>query len=165
MPAEPTPTPTPIGAIRLIIDDVEVPAGADFVIPFRVEDPGGFEVAAFDLDISYDPAVIQISDLLLQDEETATGWALIGNPDADPGIMLVIGFTSGNLESGSYILFKIVATAIGDPGTSTDLSVCWIEDFTDGDIDIPVQGFLESKGDCESNPTTSVTGRITITQP
>ena len=108
-----------------------------FEIPFRVEDPQATGMATFDFRISYDPSVITIIDTV-PDAETATGWSITHSPLDESGELTILGFSPED-QPKEFILFNLVANAVGQPGSSTNLEFTQVKDVgnSDGD-DIPI---------------------------
>ncbi|MDP6715347.1 MAG: hypothetical protein QF368_12055, partial [SAR202 cluster bacterium] len=105
-------------AAKIDVATISVNPGATgFLIPVTVTTQDAPGMAAFDVTITYDNSVINVTGR----QDGPSGFSLTDNLTA--GSARVAGFTFGTSASGSFNLFNLVATAVGSAGASTNLTM------------------------------------------
>jgi hypothetical protein len=150
--------------------DVSLPAlsspPGQIIIPIMVSDVTGLDIFSYDLQLTFDPAVIQPAfwdpthDTTLQ-TGTLSRYVYISPNVTDPGHMIVSGVLAGSSSTmttgltGSGILVNIPFNVVGSPGQSTALT---FENYTTSDGRAH-QGFLFNEGQAVAVTTN---GSLTI---
>jgi hypothetical protein len=96
-------------------------------IPIKVEDLTGLGVSAYDLQITYDPTVIQPLRTPYDTTDTLSSGMLITPNAANAGHLIISAFQTGDL-SGAGTLLNVRFKLIGGPGRTGFLK---FEDYTD----------------------------------
>ena len=147
-------------APTLSIDSAHVTQGTTgFHIPVRVVGMPAPGAGAVDLAFDYDPSVISLATAV-QDVETLQGWALFPSQPA-PGTLKVFAFTPSAGATGDFILFKLVANAVGPAGSQTPVMLT-VNTLADVDgFDVPVGGIFDGDVTIEGavQPTVSIEGK------
>ncbi|MBK8465463.1 MAG: peptidase [Chloracidobacterium sp.] len=122
--ATPTPTGSPIG---VTLPAITSPPGAEITVPITVGDTTGSEIISYDLQVTFDPAVLQPSGALYDTAGTLSS-AMSITPNANYAGHLIISAFQGVPLTGSGTLINLKFTAVGSSGQSTELN---FEDYTD----------------------------------
>ena len=123
-----TATPTPTGSpIAVTLPDVTFAPGAEITVPITVGDTTGAEIISYDLQITFDPAVIQPSGTLYDVAGTLSSSMSI-TPNANYSGHLIISAFQGLPLEGAGTLINLKFTVVGSSGQSTELN---FEDYTD----------------------------------
>lgn len=119
-----------------------VNTGGTIIIPVTVSDLTGLGVISFDLQVSFDPTVLQPATTPADQAGTlgSYNWPVIANTN-NPGHLIISRYTSTPI-TGSGALANLVFNVVGQPGQSTALT---FEDYTDPSGRIH-QGFLLNEG-------------------
>ncbi|MBK8467353.1 MAG: proprotein convertase P-domain-containing protein [Chloracidobacterium sp.] len=124
------------------------------VVPISVGDLTGLGVISYDLQVTFDPAVVTpASPAFAQGGTLSSGMAITPN-SAFPGHLIISAFTTSAL-AGSGTLLNLRFNVVGTPGASTALA---FENYTD-----PGSGFHFGFRFNEGDPASvTVNGSVTI---
>lgn len=123
-----TATPTPTGSpIAVTLPEITVPPGGEITVPITVGDTTGAEIISYDLQITFDPAVLQPSGTLFDAAGTLSSSMSI-TPNANFAGHLIISAFQGLPLVGSGTLINLKFTVVGSSGQTTELD---FEDYTD----------------------------------
>ena len=146
-----TPTATPLSVTLPV---VTASPGTEVTIPITVGDTTGQQITSYDLQISFDPAVVQPSATSFDTTGTLSSGMSITPNTNNAGHFVISAFQSAFL-SGSGTLINLKFTILGSSGQSTALT---FEDYTD-----PGSVFHPSFQFNEGTPGSAVTnGSITV---
>jgi hypothetical protein len=123
------------------------PHGAGASIPINVSDLTNFGVFSYDLDISFDPTVLQPRNPVFNLTGSLSNGLTVNANTATPGRIRINGFSSANAQSGQGALLQLNFDIVGNTGSQTPLA--W-------------QRFQFNEG----NPSVTLTnGSFTVTGP
>ena len=124
------------------------------VIPIMIDDTTGMDIESYDLQVSFDPAVVQpAATPYIQTGTRSSAWSITPNA-SNPGHLIVGGFAFNPL-SGPGVLLYLQFNIVGTTGQSTALT---FENYTDP-AGMAHEGFLFN----EATPSVSTTnGSITV---
>jgi len=114
---------TPEGAaIQVSLPVKQDPPGGPSIIPISVSDTTGQGVFSYDLDISFNPAVLQPQATPFDASGTlsSSGWAINSN-SSTPGHLTINAF-SATAMTGQGVLIKLKFDVVGAGGSSTPLT-------------------------------------------
>jgi hypothetical protein len=144
-------------ALTVSLPHVTGPAGSNVSIPITVSDVTGFGVRAYDLQVTFNPAVLQPLATPADNSGTISSGMLITANATNSGHLIVSAFQPTDM-SGSGTLLKLSFKVIGAAGQSTSLT---FEDYTDPN-ETAHMGFRFNAG----TPTASTTnGSVTVNGP
>lgn len=129
----PTPDPSPVphpdaGAVWVVPPDLTVDVGDEFVTEIHVNS-GTQKLAAYGIDIIYDPVVISIDDMIAGPDGFVSATS-----GSDPGLIIASGFdTQGTGPGEDLHLLTLYWTAAGGGTTLLELI---INDLVDDNINI-----------------------------
>ena len=121
-----TATSTPVAGVTVVLPDVAATPGT-ITIPITVSSLTGLAVISYDLQITFDPTVVQPATIPYNSAGTISSGMLISPNAFNPG-HLIIGAFQGTSLSGSGTLINLIFDVVGTPGQSTTLI---FEDYTD----------------------------------
>lgn len=155
-----TVTPTPSGTpISVSLPNVCASPGESLTIPVTVGDITNQTVISYDLQITYDPAVVQPSSPAYDVAGTLSAGALITPNTDNPGHLVISAFQSEPMAgAGTLINLKFVVV-----GTNGQTAALTFEDYTDPNT-VPHPAFQFNEGipdDATTNGSVLV-GCVTI---
>jgi len=127
--SSPTPTSSPTHGVAVTVDfPAEVPQGSEFAAGLSIVGVEG--LASFQVDVSYDPLVLEVVGGEGSDEGVAggvvgstsfsTNWAFV--PLGVQGKLRIIGRSPGvEAATGDGMLAEVTFRAIGTPGEGSDV--------------------------------------------
>lgn len=125
------------------------------ILSITVGDMTGMNISSYDLQITFDPAVISPQGEPVDIYGTLSSELGVTGNSSNPGHLIVSGFQLGTALSGSGTLLNLKFNIVGSPGQSTALT---FENYTDPH-GRSHQGFLFNEG----TPSAAVTnGSVTI---
>jgi len=114
-------SPQPSNGVTLSLPTVSALPGSNITIPVTVSDLSGYGVRAFDLDIEYDPSLIEPQAVPVDAVGAlAAGMLITANP-ANPGHLIISGFQTSEL-AGAGTLINLNFTVTGVPRQTAALS-------------------------------------------
>ena len=123
-----TDDPQPSNAVTVTLPDMKASPGTNITVPVKVSDLSGFGVRALDLDLVFDPSVLQPQAAPTDTEGTLTAGMLITPNASVPGHLIISGFQMTEVGgSGTLIYLKFIV--VGTPRTTTPIGFA---DFRDG---------------------------------
>lgn len=149
----PTATPTALG-ISVSLPSISSPPGL-VVIPITVGDLTGQQVLSFDLNVDFDPAVIQPASPPIDQLGTLSSAMSITPNASDPGHLIVSAF-QGNPLAGSGTLINLRFNVIGSTGQSAALAFA---NYTDSN-NVFHPAFMFNEGEPAASTTN---GSVTVT--
>ncbi len=164
--AAPSPNEVPASASSLTSPDgtpltvslthLTGPTGSDITIPVTVGDLTGRGVRAYDLQVAFDPTIVQPLGTPFENASTLSSGMLITPNATNPGHLIISAFQAANL-SGSGTLLNLKFTIVGTSGI-TSLA---FQDYTDPNSGFH-PGFRFNAGDPQASTTN---GSITVNTP
>jgi hypothetical protein len=149
-----TPRPTPVS---VALPAMTAPPGSEVTIPITVGDTTGLQITSYDLQVTFDPVVVQPAATPYDATGTLSNSMSITPNSANSGQFIISAFQETNL-AGSGTLINLKFTIVGASGQSTALT---FEDYTDPS-NIFHPGFAFNEG----TPGSAVTnGSITVFAP
>ncbi len=119
LPGRPAGGPERSAAIKA--PNMEVPADSDLIVPVNIQGAAGKGVVSYDLDLRYDPNVIQPQAGAIELAGTVSrGFYAVAN-SAEPGLLRVSVFGTMPINSNG-VLLKLRFTAVGTPGSMSPIS-------------------------------------------
>lgn len=150
-----TATATPIVAVSL--PSMTAEDGSSITVPVTVSDLTGLGVIAYDLQISFDPAVVQPASPAYDRVGTLSYNTTIFPNAAFPGHLIISAFQNSTV-SGSGTLLNLKFNVVGTAGQSTSLR---LEDYVD-----PISQLHWGAQLNEGDPSASITnGSVTVAAP
>jgi len=125
-------------------------------IPITVGDTTGQNIISYDLQITFDPNVIQPVSPFYDQAGTLSSGMLITANAANAGHLVISAFQAGSLTGSGTLLF-LKFNVVGNPGQSTSVAFM---DYTDPQNN-PHPGFVFNEGDpaaCVTNGSVTVPG-------
>jgi len=152
-----TPTATATGTppVTVTLPSLSASPGSLVTVPITVGDTTGRSIISYDLQITYDPAVVQPASPAFDSTGTLSSAMSITPNTAFPGHFIISAFQAQNL-SGSGTLLNLKFNVVGTSGQNTTLV---FQDYTDPG-NIPHPGFQFNEGD---PPAFTTNGSITVT--
>jgi hypothetical protein len=158
-----TPTQTPV-TVPVSLPVVSVSPGSDITVPITVGDTTGLQITSYDLQVTYDPAIVQPAATPIDTNGTLSSSMLVTPSTGNSGHFIVSAF-QGTYLAGSGTLINLNFTVVGSSGQSTALT---FEDYTDPN-NIFHPGFQFNEGVPGSTTTngsimvfgTAITGTVT----
>ncbi|MFN0277696.1 MAG: cohesin domain-containing protein [Pyrinomonadaceae bacterium] len=149
-----TNTPTPVTTLPVSLPSMNAPPSAEITVPITVGDLTGYEINAFDLQVTFDPTVVEPSITSYDTTGTLSSTMSI-TPNTDYAGHFIISAFQGSFLSGAGTLINLKFTVVGSGGQSTELN---FEDYTDPNT-IFHPGFQFNEG----NPASLTTnGSVTV---
>ena len=155
--ATPTASPTP-GAVPVPISlpHVNAAQGSVITIPITTGQLGGLGVNLYELQVTFDPAVLELASPVFDRTETlSSNVFMFANPNHSPGHLILQGSSNGGVLTGSGTLVNLRFSVVGTSGQSTALT---FEAYTDP-LNVLHPGFIFGE-DSPTNTTTN--GSVTI---
>ncbi|MCH7996966.1 MAG: hypothetical protein IIB11_04220, partial [Chloroflexi bacterium] len=122
---------TPPTADAIIIDSIEVLESTEFVVPVRVVGMTRPGLGAFDLEFTYDPDVIELTDVRLGDNTQDIFFLTTVLLDPTGGTIRTSGYVlTPDGPTDDYTLFELIGTSVGSVGGSTALELSNIIEFS-----------------------------------
>jgi CSLREA domain-containing protein len=144
-------------AVTVSLPNVPGAPGSTISVPIMVSDLSGLGVKAYDLQVTFNAAIVQPDATPTDTAGTISSGMLITPNATNPGHLIISAFQATDL-TGSGTLIKLRFTVVGTAGQSTPLT---FQDYTDpGTIFHP--GFRFNAG----TPTATTTnGSVTVNGP
>jgi len=147
----------PTTSVPVSLPNLSPVPGISVAIPVSVGNLSGLGVRAYDLQITFNPAVVQPQAIPFDIAGTLSSGMAITPNATNPGHLIISGLQATDLI-GSGTLLKIKFTVVGTPGQNTQLA---FQDYTD-----PAQllhpGFRFNAGNPQN---TTTNGSLTINTP
>jgi hypothetical protein len=153
-----TNTATPVGSpgsapVTVSLPNVSAVEGSGITIPITAGNTTALGVISYDIQVTYDPAVLQPASPAFDRSGTLSS-SMMASTWGGPGHLIVSAF-QGNPISGSGTLIKLRFTVVGTAGQSSALT---FEDYTD-----PVPSFHPAFVFNEGDPaSTTTSGSVTL---
>jgi hypothetical protein len=130
-----------------------------------IEDLGGFQI-----ELAYDPSVVEVKQAAVDDFLTSTGRNKIPvgpNIDSEAGTVVLGAATFGDAAGaeGSGVLATISCTALGDGTSALSLQNVQVLDTAAGALSVEVEGGQVVVGDAEAGAVESATSAATSAEP
>lgn len=152
---------SPTAYVTLSAPITAAAVGSDFTIPITISDTTGLGIIAYQLDLHYDPAVIQPRAVPVSGFGTlSSNLAMVYNP-ITPGVLKVAVYGATPL-SGAGTLFNFNFTAVGPEGSVSTLG--WVNPmFNEGNPGVyPNNGQIRITSETSSPTPTDFIGRETL---
>ncbi len=152
-----TATATPEGLFVILPGDASAMSGSDVTIPIAVGDTTRLDIISYDLQITFDPAVLAPAMPAYDEAGTLSSGMLITVNSDFPGHLILTAFQANTL-SGAGTLINLKFNVVGSVGQTTRLA---FEDYTDPNS-VEHRGFVFNDGDPIPNLTD---GKFTVATP
>ncbi|MBK8464447.1 MAG: hypothetical protein IPL32_01320 [Chloracidobacterium sp.] len=143
-------------SLPVTLPAVNAAPGSDITIPITVGDLTGYSIIAYDLQVTFDSAVLQPASQPIDSVGTMSSNMGFTPNTANAGHLIVSAFTGGQALAGSGILVNLRFTIVGTPGQSSPLI---FEHYQTPDNGDPHPGFLLNDGEPGSMTTN---GSVTV---
>jgi hypothetical protein len=152
--ATPTASPAVIVPVPVALPDVNAAPGAVISIPVNVGETTGLAITLYELQVTFDPAVLQPASPAYVQTGTLSGTSFVFTNVIYPGHLIVLAQPNSGFLAGSGVLVYLRFTVVGALGQSTGLT---FEDFT-----TPNNGFHPGFGFNEGDPANVTTNGSVI---
>jgi hypothetical protein len=147
----------PAVTVPVLLPDTAVPVGSNVSIPITVSDLTGLGVRAYDVQITFNPLIVQPQATPYDNAGTLSSGMSITPNATNAGHLIISAFQAADL-SGSGTLLWITFTVVGSPGQVTPLA---FEAYSDPNS-VFHPGFRFNAGDPQASTTN---GSLTIDGP
>jgi hypothetical protein len=122
-----TDTPLPSDSVTVALPSMTAAPGSTIIVPVNVTDLTNRGVMALDLDVVFDPSIMQPQLVPFDTDGTLAAGMLVTANTADPGHLIVSAFQTTDI-AGSGKLIYLRFSIVGASGQATALG---FEDYTD----------------------------------
>ena len=120
-------SPQPSNGVTLSLARTRALPGASITIPINVSSMTGSGVKAFDLDIAFDPSMLQPQEVPVDTQGTLASGMFITPNAANPGHLIISGFQTTDLSgAGALLNLKFIVT-----GAAGQTSAIKFADYAD----------------------------------
>jgi hypothetical protein len=151
-----TPTQTPV-TVQVSLPVVTASPGSDITVPVTVGDTTGLQITSYDLQVTYDPAIVQPAATPVDTTGTLSSGMLVTPFTGNSGHFIVSAFQGTNL-AGLGTLINLNFTVVGSSGQSTALT---FEDYIDPN-NVVHPGFQFNEGVPGSSTTNGSVGIMVV---
>jgi hypothetical protein len=150
-----TPTATGTPPVTVSLPSVNAAPGSVITVPVTVGDTTGRGIISYDMQVSFNSAVLQPASPAFDGTGTLSSGMLVTPNTANPGHLILSAFQAANL-AGAGTLINLKFNVVGTAGQNTALTFA---DYTDPG-NIPHPGFQFNEGD---PPAAITNGSVTVT--